>query len=148
MTGDVGAIRDSLDSPQREFLDQIWAAFETTYLTAEHPVTLVGHPVITTAPETGEATVEAHVRLGGGERWLKGHGNGPIAAFVDALKDAGIVVELTDYTEHALGEGADAKAAAYVEARVNGGKTRWGVGLDANIVTASLRAVVSAVNRI
>jgi len=128
--------------------DQIWAAFETTYLTAEHPVTLVGHPVITTAPETGEATVEAHVQLGGGERWLKGHGNGPIAAFVDALKDAGIVVELTDYTEHALGEGADAKAAAYVEARVNGGKTRWGVGLDANIVTASLRAVVSAVNRI
>jgi len=128
--------------------DQIWAAFETTYLTAEHPVTLVGHPIITTAPETGEATVEAHVQLGGGERWLKGHGNGPIAAFVDALKDAGIVVELTDYTEHALGEGADAKAAAYVEARVNGGKTRWGVGLDANIVTASLRAVVSAVNRI
>ena len=111
-------------------------------------MTLVGHPIITTAPETGEATVEAHVQLGGGERWLKGHGNGPIAAFVDALKDAGIVVELTDYTEHALGEGADAKAAAYVEARVNGGKTRWGVGLDANIVTASLRAVVSAVNRI
>ena len=128
--------------------DQIWAAFEATYLTAEHPVALVGHPIITTAPETGEATVEAHVRLGGGERWLKGHGNGPIAAFVDALKDAGIVVELTDYTEHALGEGADAKAAAYVEARVNGAKTRWGVGLDANIVTASLRAVVSAVNRI
>ena len=128
--------------------DQIWAAFETTYLTAEHPVTLVGHPIITTAPETGEATVEAHVQLGGGERWLKGHGNGPIAAFVDALKAAGIVVELTDYTEHALGEGADARAAAYVEARVNGGKTRWGVGLDANIVTASLRAVVSAVNRI
>jgi len=128
--------------------DQIWAAFEATYLTAEHPVALVGHPIITTSPETGDATVEAHVRLAGGERWLKGHGNGPIAAFVDALKDAGIVVELTDYTEHALGEGADAKAAAYVEARVNGAKTRWGVGLDANIVTASLRAVVSAVNRI
>jgi 2-isopropylmalate synthase len=127
--------------------DQIWAAFEATYLTAEHPMSLVGHPLITTAPETGDATVETHVRLGGGERWLKGHGNGPIAAFVDALKDAGIVVELTDYTEHALGEGADARAAAYVEARVNGGKTRWGVGLDANIVTASLRAVVSAVNR-
>ena len=128
--------------------DQIWAAFEATYLTAEHPITLVGHPVLSTAPDTGDTTVEAHVRLGGGERWLKGHGNGPIAAFVNALKGAGVAVELTDYTEHALGEGADAKAAAYVEARVNGMKTRWGVGLDANIVTASLRAVVSAVNRV
>jgi 2-isopropylmalate synthase len=128
--------------------NRIWTAFEATYLTSEHPVGLVGHPLITTASDTGDVTVEAHVRLGGGERWLKGHGNGPIAAFVDALKAAGIVVELTDYTEHALGEGADARAAAYVEARVNGGKTRWGVGLDANIVTASLRAVVSAVNRV
>jgi 2-isopropylmalate synthase len=86
------------------------------------------------------------VHLNSAERWLKGHGNGPIDAFVDALRAAGIVVELTDYSEHALSEGADAKAAAYVEARI-GGRTRWGVGLDANIVTASLRAVVSAVNR-
>jgi 2-isopropylmalate synthase len=87
------------------------------------------------------------VRLTGGERWIKGHGNGPIAAFVDALgRDAGLAIELTDYTEHALGEGADARAVAYVETK-SGGKTRWGVGIDANIVTASLRAVVSAVNR-
>jgi 2-isopropylmalate synthase len=127
--------------------DQIWAAFEATYLTTEHPVALIGHTVLSTAADTGDTTVEAHVRMAGGERWLKGHGNGPIAAFVEALKTAGVAVELTDYTEHALGEGADARAAAYVEARINGGKTRWGVGLDANIVTASLRAVVSAVNR-
>jgi 2-isopropylmalate synthase len=58
-----------------------------------------------------------------------------------------VVVELTDYAEHALGEGADAQAVAYVETKMPEGKTRWGVGLDANIVTASLRAVVSAVNR-
>jgi 2-isopropylmalate synthase len=128
--------------------DRIWSAFEATYLTPARPVALVGHPLITTAPDTGDTTVEAHVRMAGAERWLKGQGNGPIAAFVDALRGAGIVVEITDYSEHALGEGADAKAAAYVEARVNGNKTRWGVGLDANIVTASLRAVVSAVNRI
>src|SRR5499425_2045737 len=125
--------------------DQIWEAFEATYLTVDRPLSLIGHPVITTS-DTGDATVEAHVHLNGAERWLKGHGNGPIDAFVDALRAGGIVVELTDYSEHALSEGADAKAAAYVEARISG-RTRWGVGLDANIVTASLRAVVSAVNR-
>jgi 2-isopropylmalate synthase len=127
--------------------DQIWSSFEATYLTTQSPIALVGHPVITTAADTGDTTVEAHVRTAGGERWIKGHGNGPIAAFVEALREAGVDVELTDYSEHALGEGADARAAAYVEARVNGDRTRWGVGVDANIVTASLRAVVSAVNR-
>jgi 2-isopropylmalate synthase len=127
--------------------DQIWSAFESTYLTPERPIALVGHPVVTTASDTGDTTMEAHVRLAGVERWLKGQGNGPIAAFVDALRGAGIMVELTDYSEHALGEGADARAAAYVEARVNGSRPRWGVGLDANIVTASVRAVVSAVDR-
>jgi 2-isopropylmalate synthase len=126
--------------------DQIWSAFERTYLTTQEPLGLIGHPVITTASDTGDATIEAHVKLASGPRWVKGQGNGPIAAFVDALRGAGIAIEITDYSEHALSEGADAKAAAYVEARI-GGRTRWGVGLDANIVTASLRAVVSAVNR-
>jgi len=125
--------------------EQIWSSFESTYLTVARPLALIGHPFITTA-DTGDATVEAHVELDGAERWLKGHGNGPIDAFVDALRGAGLAVEITDYSEHALSEGADAKAAAYVEARI-GGRTRWGVGLDANIVTASVRAVVSAVNR-
>jgi 2-isopropylmalate synthase len=126
--------------------DQIWSAFQTTYLAAGE-VRLIGHPLITTAPDTGATTLEANVRLQSSERWIKGSGNGPIAAFVDALcRDAGTPLEIVDYAEHALGEGADASAVAYVEARV-GGKTRWGVGVDANIVTASLRAVVSAVNR-
>jgi 2-isopropylmalate synthase len=127
--------------------DQIWAAFQATYLAPGTPVALIGHPLITTSSETGATTLEAHVRLASAERWIKGSGNGPIAAFVDALgRDAGLPVEIVDYAEHALGEGADASAVAYVEAR-GGGKTRWGVGIDANIVTASLRAVVSAVNR-
>jgi len=127
--------------------DRIWSSFEATYLSTASPLALLGHPAITTASDSGDATVEAHVRLDGGERWVKGHGNGPIAAFVDALGTVGVVVEITDYSEHALGEGADARAAAYVEARVGGGPTRWGVGIDASIVTASLRAVVSAVDR-
>jgi 2-isopropylmalate synthase len=128
--------------------DQIWSSFESTYLAPTRPVALIGHPLITTAPDTGATTLETHVRLDSGERWIKGQGNGPIAAFVDALgRDAGLVIELTDYSEHALGEGADARAVAYVETKMPGGRTRWGVGVDANIVTASLRAVISAVNR-
>jgi 2-isopropylmalate synthase len=127
--------------------DQIWSAFQATYFTPTRPVALVGHPMLTTTAETGETTIEANVRVQTGERWIKGHGNGPIAAFVAALgHDLGLAVEIVDYHEHALGEGADARAAAYVEAKV-AGKTRWGVGVDANIVTASLRAVLSAVNR-
>jgi 2-isopropylmalate synthase len=127
--------------------DQIWGAFESTYLAPTQPVALVGHPMLTTVPETGETTIEATVRFQNSERWIKGQGNGPIAAFVGALgRDLGLGVEIVDYHEHALGEGADARAAAYIEAKV-GGKTRWGVGIDANIVTASVRAVVSAVNR-
>jgi 2-isopropylmalate synthase len=128
--------------------DQIWSAFQATYLTPTEPLALVGHPLITTSTDTGATTVEAHVRRGVRETWIKGHGNGPIAAFVDALnREVGVGIEIVDYAEHALGEGADARAVAYVETKTPGGKVRWGVGLDANIVTASLRAVVSAVNR-
>jgi 2-isopropylmalate synthase len=127
--------------------DQIWSAFEATYLAPDRPVALAGHPLLTTAPDTGATTLEVSVRTDGGERWIKGHGNGPIAAFVEALRGGlGLALEVADYHEHALGEGADARAAAYVEVKI-GGKTRWGVGVDRNIVTASLRAVVSAVNR-
>jgi 2-isopropylmalate synthase len=126
---------------------QIWSAFETTYLTPTRPLTLVGHPATTTARDTGRTSLEAAVQVDGIERLVRGAGNGPIAAFVDALgRDAGVAVEVLDYHEHALGEGAGATAVAYVEARV-AGKTRWGVGIDSNILTASLKAVVSAVNR-
>jgi 2-isopropylmalate synthase len=127
--------------------DQIWSAFRSTYLEPTRPLVLAGHPLLTTAAESGDTTLEANMQVDGTERWIKGQGNGPIAAFVDALgRGLGVAVDIVDYHEHALGEGADARAVAYVEAKL-GGKTRWGVGIDANIVTASLRAVVSAVNR-
>ena len=80
------------------------------------------------------------------EREIVGAGNGPLAAFVDALGAMGIEVSVLDYSEHALSAGEEAQAAAYVEASV-GGKTVWGVGIATSITTASLRAVVSAVNR-
>jgi 2-isopropylmalate synthase len=77
---------------------------------------------------------------------LEGTGNGPIAAFTTALADVGVDVRVLDYAEHAMSAGGDATAAAYVECAV-GGQVLWGVGIDPNIVTASLKAVVSAVNR-
>jgi 2-isopropylmalate synthase len=77
---------------------------------------------------------------------VSGSGNGPIAAFTDALSSLGVDVRVLDYQEHALSAGGDARAAAYVECAV-GERVLWGVGLDSSIVTASLKAVVSAVNR-
>ena len=73
-----------------------------------------------------------------------GQGNGPIDAFVAAL---GLDIRVMDYHEHAIGAGANAQAASYVELRVGDGPTTFGVGVDGNIVTASFKAVVSAVNR-
>ncbi len=87
-------------------------------------------------------TVEAD----GTARALVGRGNGPIAAFVDALRAIGHDVRVLDYAEHALSSGGDARAAAYVECAI-GERILWGVGVDPNIVTASLKAVVSACNR-
>ena len=91
-----------------------------------------------------EIVVEAE--LDGVVRPLTGVGNGPIDAFVHALSDVDIEVRVLDYAEHAMSAGGDAQAAAYVEAQVNG-VVYWGVGVDANIVTASLRALTAAVNR-
>ncbi len=77
---------------------------------------------------------------------LEGSGNGPIAAFVAALAGYGVDVRVLDYHEHAMSAGGDASAAAYVECAM-GERVLWGVGIDTNIVRASLKAVVSAVNR-
>ena len=94
----------------------------------------------------GADTISVRLTDGGQEITIEGSGNGPIAAFVSAMSTLGVDVRVMDYAEHALSAGGDARAAAYVEAAV-GERVLWGVGLDANIVIASLKAVVSAVNR-
>ena len=92
--------------------------------------------------------MSATLRANGTARVIEGKGNGPIDAFVDALKNAGIAaIEVLDYREHALGGGANAQAAAYVEARTMDGRSLFGVGIDRSIVDASLRAVTSAATR-
>jgi 2-isopropylmalate synthase len=96
--------------------------------------------------EGGSDHLVVDVLDGGTPVTLEGRGNGPIAAFVDALAGLGVDVRVLDYAEHAMSAGGDATAAAYVECAV-GERVLWGVGIDPNIVRASLKAVVSAVNR-
>ncbi|WP_380174851.1 2-isopropylmalate synthase [Kineococcus sp. DHX-1] len=94
----------------------------------------------------GADTLEVDLWDGGTVSTVQGTGNGPIAAFCAALGEQGVDVRVLDYAEHALSAGGDARAAAYVECAVDG-RVLWGVGVDHNITTASLKAIVSAVNR-
>src|SRR5690606_26008981 len=124
---------------------EMWSAFERTYLDPEAPMQLVSHE--TTTGERG-STVTAQLIVDGEHRTVTGEGNGPLAAFVAALQaDLGVDLEVLDYSEHSLTSGTDANAVAYVETQDADGEVRWGVGVDESILTASLRAVVSAVNR-
>jgi 2-isopropylmalate synthase len=107
-------------------------------------VSLRGHQNVATVDEQDSLT--ADVVIDGEARTINGSGNGPIAAFVNALGVEGIDVRVLDYHEHAMSAGGDARAAAYLECAV-GSQVLWGVGIDANIVSASLKAVISAVNR-
>jgi 2-isopropylmalate synthase len=124
--------------------DAIWQAFRGEYLTRETPLRLNSVHTSSAAGEKDALTVNVYVD--GELRTLEGTGNGPIAAFVDAISTVGFDVRVLDYAEHALSSGGDAIAAAYVECAI-GDQVLWGVGLDPNIVTASLKAVISAVNR-
>jgi 2-isopropylmalate synthase len=124
--------------------DALWEFFRREYLDRDEPLRL--NSVHTSSAEGEHDALTVNVYVGGEVHTLTGQGNGPIAAFGDALESIGHAVRVLDYAEHALSSGGDAMAAAYVECEI-GGRVVWGVGLDANIVTASLKAVVSAVNR-
>jgi 2-isopropylmalate synthase len=121
----------------------MWQAFENQYLRGDWQ--LDTHEEVS---DNGKTEITAKLSVAGKPRTLTGHGNGPIAAFVDGLRNSlGVEIDVVDYAEHALGQGADAGAVAYVETVDGDGTTRWGVGVHSNIVTASLRAVLSALAR-
>jgi 2-isopropylmalate synthase len=125
--------------------EQMWSIFSAEYLAPVSPRIDVNKYSVSTVD--GKAELRCDAVVGGDATQLTGIGNGPIDAFVHALSTVDISVRVLDYAEHALSSGGDAEAVAYVEAEVDG-VARWGVGRDANIVTASLRAVASAVNRV
>lgn len=80
---------------------------------------------------------------------MSGRGNGLISSVVATLRDGfGVEIDITDYSEHAMGAGSNARAAAYVECRTADGRTIWGVGIDEDVATASVRAVLSAANAV
>ena len=116
----------------------------THYLEHVRPYELVAY---THSSEEDSDQIAARVRVDGEERVIEGEGNGPLAALVDAFAKAfGVSISIRDYHEHAMAASVDAKAAAYVEADV-GDEAFWGVGVHGSILTASLRAIVNAVNR-
>jgi 2-isopropylmalate synthase len=122
---------------------QIWGIFSAEYLTPG-TVELLDHQ--SSQVVDGKHVLSAAISVNGTAQEVEGTGNGPISAFCSGLASVGIDVRVLDYAEHALTEGTDAQAAAYVEV-ATGGNVLWGVGVDTNTATASMRAVLSAVNR-
>ncbi len=125
--------------------ERLWSAFEAEYLDGNGRYGFIEH---SSKSDHGEQGLSASITVDGKLKTIAGHGNGPIDGFVDAIrKESGVGFEFVDYREHAMGMGANATAVAYVELRVSDGATLFGVGIDKNIVVASLKAVLSGVNR-
>jgi 2-isopropylmalate synthase len=125
---------------------EMWDVFAEEYLSPIRPLERIKQRVEAAEVDGGTDTITAVVKVNGVEHEIVGAGNGPLAAFVDAIGTVGFDVSVLDYSEHAMSSGEEAQAAAYVEASIDG-RTVWGVGIATSITTASLRAVVSAVNR-
>ena len=134
-----------MDTEGREMsAGDLWGVFEREYRLhgAE-----IANPTTHSLPD-GRLSLQAEVRAGGARFTVEGQGNGPVDAFVGALaRRFGITIRVLDYHEHAIGSGAQARAAAYLELRIGDGRSLFGVGIDANIVSASMKAVLSGLVR-
>ncbi len=128
--------------------EQMWGIFEDEYLPTESaPWGRFRLRGLSQSSSLGEdVKLIAEITDRGTNHTLNGTGNGPIAAFCNAIASHGVSVQVLDYYEHALSAGGDASAAAYLECTIDG-ETFWGVGIDPNTTTASLKAIVSAINR-
>ncbi|MCM3780594.1 2-isopropylmalate synthase [Microbacterium hydrocarbonoxydans] len=130
--------------------EQIWSVFTDEYLPADDETAKWGRFELlatqTRSDMSGEVVLDVELRDDDERISVTGSGNGPVAAFVEVLRDQGFDITVYDYVEHALSAGGDAQAAAYVELQV-GDQRLWGVGIDGDISTASLKAIVSGVNR-
>ena len=126
---------------------KMWEAFTNEYLPAIPHYNLVSHELRSDSA-TGNTEITAHIDINGTRQTFTAKGNGPIDAFVRAIRgEFSGNLDVKDYTEHALGQGSQATAVAYVETGDDSGHPRWGVGIDPNTITASLRAVLNAFER-
>ncbi|MBL8711111.1 MAG: 2-isopropylmalate synthase, partial [Rhodospirillaceae bacterium] len=143
-------VQDFADKSGKEITaSQIWQAFNDEYLALETPYAFVNHQTLSDAHASEVRNLTGVIRENGKEVTISGRGNGPIDAFMDALKrHSGIDLKVVDYREHSVGAGNDAAAVAYLETKLPDGRTVFGVGKDSNIVTASLKAIISATNRV
>lgn len=143
-----GVVQEVTDASGKEVTaDDLWAIFEREYLGAVKPVSYVSHHLVEDSTRQ-EVELATELHDGHNRQRLTGRGNGPIDAFVSGLqKLSNQRITVMDYHEHAIGAGADAKAITYIELRVDGGKPLFGVGMDSNIVTASLKAILCGLNR-
>ncbi|QXE36899.1 2-isopropylmalate synthase [Streptomyces sp. GMY02] len=127
---------------------QIWSVFQDEYL--PNPDNAWGRIQLRSGQSTtgtdGRDTLTVQAVVDGTETELTGTGNGPISAFFEALAFVGVDARLLDYQEHTMSQGASAQAASYIECAIDG-QVLWGIGIDANTTRASLKAVISAVNR-
>jgi 2-isopropylmalate synthase len=130
--------------------EDLWKIFSDEYLPASDPGLKWGRFELrrmrSESEMDGVVNLNVVLRDGAGELETSGTGNGPVSAFIDVLGRQGVQLRLLDYVEHTLSAGGDALAASYIELEVNG-KNLWGVGIDGDIATASLKALISAVNR-
>jgi 2-isopropylmalate synthase len=125
----------------------IESVFRRSYLEAQSPYGYVAHHLVEDSTRDS-VELSTEITVDGKAQRIAGQGNGPIDAFINAMsKVVGERVTVQDYHEHAIGAGADAAAVSYIELKLGSGKTLFGVGRDANIVTASLKAILSGVNR-
>ncbi len=146
----AGIIQKISDAEGTEILrDAIWEAFEKEYLGRTEPLSLKRCAVKADGDRCAPsgASIEAVIVEGGRERTIRGEGNGPIDAFTNAVRCLGFDFRLADYHEHALSQGSDSLAAAYVRMEDGEGRSWWGVGLDGSIDLASFKAILSALNR-
>ncbi|MBP7140771.1 MAG: 2-isopropylmalate synthase [Opitutaceae bacterium] len=139
-------VNDLADSTGRELTPQeIHDAFMRDYIDRASPVSLAD---FRTTERGSQVTCQADLIFNGIRKLVNGTGNGPIDAFVHATREAGIPkFELLNYSEHSLGSGAEARAVSYIQIKTGAGRTFFGAGIDTNIELASIKAVVSAINR-
>ena len=140
--------QEQMDEEGKELTSAaLWSLFSKTYLLSDAPLELLSHKTFPGAQ--GSRTLTAELKQDGAIRTIEGVGNGPIDAFVDALKTTyGVEFSFLDYHEHAVGRGANATAACYVQLQDEKGRAVHGVGIDPNIVMASLKAVLSGMQRV